>query len=272
MNDNDDFNGLTPEEKLQKENELLKLKLQSEFGMEKMDSSLDKETENKWLNDVYNFEKQFAENKRCKVYNFINRPKFRRVDELTKEEISKELEKLTEIMQTNGIELSTICDYEDEIIYRFITEELFNQETDDVHVQGMMNCFIYEEFHPNHDYDIREHCNEFVECLISKKWDEFMNNILLASIVSYNDNNYNQKAFPAIIEAFQSEYKKMKLLKWDIHSVSFDLKTEKAVLQGSIKYKLVQSSQIFQGKVNMELKLEYDYWSISKVVLPGFSN
>jgi len=91
MNDNDDFNGLTPEEKLQKENELLKLKLQSEFGMEKMDSSLDKETENKWLNDVYNFEKQFAENKQCKVYDFINRPKFRRVDELTKEEISKEL-------------------------------------------------------------------------------------------------------------------------------------------------------------------------------------
>ena len=176
MNDNDDFENLTPEEKLQKENELLKLKLQSEFGMEKMDSSLDKETENKWLNDVYNFEKQFAENKQCKVYDFINRPKFRRVDELTKEEISKELEKLTEIMRTNGIELSTICDYEDEIIYRFITEELFNQETDDVHVHGMMNCFIYEEFHPNHDYDIREHCNEFVECLISKKWDEFSYN------------------------------------------------------------------------------------------------
>ena len=39
--------------------------------------------------------------------------------------------------------------------YRFITEELFEHEMDDVHVKGMFTHFTYEEFHPNHDYDLR---------------------------------------------------------------------------------------------------------------------
>ncbi len=271
MADKDDFHELPPGEKLKAGNELLKLKLQAEFGMGKLDSSLNAAAENEWLNYIYGFEKQFAENKQCKVYDFIGCPEFRKGDELSKKEISKALERLTEIMKSNGIELSTICDYEDEVIYRFITEELFEHEMDDMRIPGMMHCFTYEEFHPNHDYDIREHSNEFIKLLISKKWDDFMNNILLAKTVSYNDNQYDKKTFPKIIEAFQTEHQKMKLLKWKINSVNFDLKTGTAWLKGYIHYKTVKAECIFGGEVQLELTMEYDYWSINKVVVPGFS-
>ncbi len=271
MNENDELKDLTPDEKLQAENELLKIKLQAEFGMKEMGSSLGKEVENEWLNYIYNFEKQFSEGKRCKVYDLLNRPEFRKADELTKEEITTELQRIEEIMLSKGIELGTICDYEDELIYRFITEELFEHETNDMQVPGMMSCFTYEEFHPNHQYDICEHADEFIEILISKKWDSYMGGILLSASVSFNDTIYTKETFQEIIEAFQANHKKLKLGKWKTELVLFDLKTETGFLEGDIKYKSITTSEVFEGEVYLEFILEYDYWSISKVVVPGFS-
>src|ERR1017187_2581601 len=268
MKDNDEFKNMTDEEKLHAENELLKLKLQAEFGMENMDSSLNSGMENEWLKNIYNFEKQYSENKRIKIFDFIGRPAFRKVEDMNKKEISQELQRITELMQSNGIELGIICNYDDEVIYNFITKELFEKETDDIRIPGMMNCFTYEDFYPNHDYDIREHANEFIKFLIEKKWDEFMNNTLLASSITYNDNKYEQKLFSEIIFSFQNENKKMKLLQWEIQSVTFDLEAGAGFLNGFIKYKSINSKQIFQGNVESKLKLEYDFWSISKVVLP----
>ncbi len=45
------------------ENDLIKSKLTEEFGMKDMQSGLDPESENEWLNYIYEWEKQFAEKK-----------------------------------------------------------------------------------------------------------------------------------------------------------------------------------------------------------------
>ncbi len=271
MEEKDDFKNLPPEEKLRAENELLKLKLQAEFGMEKMKNPLDDKMQNDWLNYIYNFEKQHAENKLVKLYDFIGKPPFKKADELTEEELTQELDTMIEVLQKNGINLDTICEYDEEVIYKFITEELFEHEMDDMRIEGMMHCFIYEEFHPNHDYDIRARADEFIESLITKKWDHFMNSVILASEVYYNENLYDQEQFKPIIEAFQNEHSKLELHKWEINSASFDMETETATLEGKIKYESKTTSQIFEGNVNLEMKLEYDCWSVSRVVIPGFS-
>jgi hypothetical protein len=41
-------------------------------------------------------------------------------------------------------------------LYRFIAEELFFHEMNNVRVKGMVTCFIYEEFHPNAKLDIED--------------------------------------------------------------------------------------------------------------------
>jgi len=43
--------------------------------------------------------------------------------------------------------------YAPSVIYKFITEELFDHEMDDIMLPGFVHHFIYEEFHPNHEYD-----------------------------------------------------------------------------------------------------------------------
>ena len=50
---------LNPDEQVKAENEILKLKLELEYGMNQSDTSaLSAETENQWLNYIYNFEQQ----------------------------------------------------------------------------------------------------------------------------------------------------------------------------------------------------------------------
>lgn len=272
MDNQDYFINLPPEEKLRAENELLKLKLQAEFGMEQMKNPLDDKMQNDWLNYIYNFEKQFAENKQVKLYDFINKPPYKKLVELTEEELTQELDAMIEILRANGINLDTICDYDEEVIYKFITEELFEHEMDGMRIEGMMHCFTYEEFHPNHDYDIRARADEFIDSLITKKWDHFMNTVILASEVYYNENLYEQEKFKPIIEAFQNEHLKLEINNWEINSVSFNMETETATLEGKIKYESKTASQIFEGNVKLEMQLEYDCWSVSKVVIPGFSS
>ena len=52
-NENPEF---TPEEELKADNELLKIKLELEHGMQHSDSNLPPEIENQWLNNIYNYE------------------------------------------------------------------------------------------------------------------------------------------------------------------------------------------------------------------------
>ena len=159
---------LTKEDELKSEIAALKMKLGLEFGM-KMDdtSSLSPDVESQWLRNVYAFEQQFSQAKRIKVYDYIGRPVVMKYDELTPDQIRKELERVRVIMENHALELDCICQYDDAIIYKFITEELFEHEMDDMTIPGMTYHFIYEEFHPNHDYDLREHSKGLIETIFT---------------------------------------------------------------------------------------------------------
>jgi len=84
------------EEKLKAENSLLKMKLTEELGMKSSQSNLDTAVENEWLNYIYNYEKSFSDAKRITIYEFIGRPKFKKVKDLNNKEITSELNRLFE--------------------------------------------------------------------------------------------------------------------------------------------------------------------------------
>lgn len=71
MEKENDLPKLTPEEKLKFENDLLRSKLTAEFGMQKMESSLNDESENQCLKYLYNFESSYSQGERIKLYDFI---------------------------------------------------------------------------------------------------------------------------------------------------------------------------------------------------------
>jgi hypothetical protein len=64
---------------------------------------------------------------------------------LTDPEIAIELEKILQLMQSSDIALDVICDYPDEhlLINTIIVTKLFQQEIEDINIDGMVTHFIY---------------------------------------------------------------------------------------------------------------------------------
>jgi len=274
MNDHSE-NQLNPDDELKAENEVLRLKLELEHGMLHSDTStLSSETENQWLNYIYNFEKLHKEAKRVKVYDFISRPEFIRIEDLQPEEVPGALKHLLSVMEEKSVGLDCICEYEDSVIYRFITEELFAHEIDDIFLEGMMHNFIYEEFHPNHSYDLRQCTEEFIENVFQKKWNPEFHTTVLADAVSFRGNAYDNNGVSAIILSFQEAHNRFQIEKFEIEKVNFDVENGEATVLAALTYTAenTQGRESYAGNCTVSFTHQWGFWHISSFQLPGLGD
>lgn len=249
------------DEKLRFENELKKMKLSLErgatFSKPPNNEDLPPEIENEFLKNIEAFEKAFDEAKRITVYNFIGRPEYLKAEQVPDHEISQALENVMQVLDDHGIALSTLCEVDDRTLYTFITDELFLHEMDDMRIEGMVSQFIYEEFHPNHEYDIRNYCTEFIQSFLDKSSKFFTH-----SLTREAEEDQGLKHFRDAFESFSLHH-------FEISSLTFDEQNAKVVFiidySGSIENS--REVQKFSGEGNFELIYQYGYWYIHKVNL-----
>lgn len=267
---------LNRDDELHAENNLLKLKLGLEYGMEMTEvSPLSPDVENHWLKSVYAWESAYKNAKRVKLYDYIGRPAFPKWDSLTPEQVSRELERIHTIMENNSVHLSSICKYDDTTIYKFITEELFEHEMDDMRVLGMTCHFTYEEFHPNHDYEIRERAADFVRKIFRKQWNQEYDGIILSDKIFFSGATYDRKGISTIVSTFQDAHSSLRLHKFDTHDVVIEPDYVKAsvIADLSAMGKMKDGEKVrYIGACSFKLEREYDYWQISDFSIPGFGN
>jgi hypothetical protein len=153
------------EERLQAENDFLKMKLMLErdayFDMCSQ-GDVPARIENEFLKNVIEFEKQFEERRTTSIFDKIGRPdQFKPVTEIPDEQIDISWKRLDEFLNNHGIDLD-VCspNISNRELYRFTIEELFPYEVDDINIPGMIQGFIYDEFHPDHIYDNTRHAIE----------------------------------------------------------------------------------------------------------------
>ncbi|HMQ70845.1 MAG TPA: hypothetical protein PKC58_17850, partial [Ignavibacteria bacterium] len=242
------------------------------FGMKESDTSkLDPEMENQWLNSVYEFENKFKDAKRITLYEFIGKPEFRSLEneKLSEGEIAIELERIYKIMEENSIRLDAICEYEnkDELLYRFITEELFNEEIDDMRIDGMNHCFIYEEFHPNHKYDLTQDSENFLYNVFESQLEKDFYGVFISDSLKFSDQNYTKEEFIKLIRDFQNKGISFKFNSKEVKDVEFDLDKRIANVSGIINYTIY--SKNFSGNFKFDFVLDdCGYWELSKIELP----
>ena len=260
-------------DELKEENELLKLKLELEYGMTRSNTSaLQPAMENQWLNHIFNLEQQYKDARRIKVYDFIGRPAFKKMEELKSEEISNELDRMQSLMEEKGIALDCSYEYEKGVIYRFVTEELFEHEIDDVSIEGVVTHFLYEEFHPNHDQDLPRYADEFIEILFRKKWDRFDSHCFAGSI-GFKGCEYDNAGIAGIIQAFQEAHDSFSVEQFEIQDVKFDLEKEHAEVEARIRYRSQgNGNRYFEGTCKITFLFQWGYWYINGFRLPGFGD
>ena len=249
-------------EKLRMENELKKMKLMLERGAvfsESIDSNkLDPVIEDEFLRNMEEFEKSFGNAEQISVYDFIERPEYDLVDTIPDSQITDELGKFMGILNENGISLDTLCEVEDRELYRFITEELFLQEVDNVRIKGMMSCFIYEEFHPNHEHDIRETCTDGIKFFMAKETQFYTYAFDRGALLEPWFTDFNQ-AYSSF--ALHSFYIGKIRIDDDSANVSYTIDFSGTIEGTSIL-------QRFTGEGYITLNLEYQCWQIEKIHFP----
>ncbi|MBG9374759.1 hypothetical protein I5907_00805 [Panacibacter sp. DH6] len=208
----EDFENMSEEERLKAENDFLKMKLMLEKGatFEKTDPEVElpADFENKFLKNILEFEKQFDQHKTTTVFDKIGRPaQFKPVNDIPDEAIEDEWLALYNYLIEHGIEVSVnnpaVTSRE---LYRFTTEDLFEYETDDVTIPGMVSGFVYDDFYPDYEFEnSRAALEDGIKIIFSRQPVETLHGY--ANKITLNDHkDLSEEKFKLIINRFKDAF------------------------------------------------------------------
>lgn len=265
-------------EELSTENELMKLKMMAEFGGDFMGGEgLPPDVENQFLKQVMSFHKLHDNSKVTTVYKFIGEPEYNHVNDLNDKEVEKELKRLTKLMDKNYVSLSVLAETSKREVYRFITEELFKHEIEDVKVRGWVNQFIYEEFYPNPEYDVRTAVFYCLQSIFNRGhvfFDDHYSEEMKDGIgLSMEVEELREK-----IEDFWSRHHNVKLDQYDLVKVDIDKEEGVAHVVCNASYK-TQTEKGKKFKIEntvIEFNLSRSkfidsWWEINQVITDVFN-
>ncbi len=266
-------------EELRAENEVKKLKLEIQHGAEFIisPSEIPPDIEGAFLDNVLAFEKQFAERTQISLFEYVGKPNFLSADNLTIDKLKEESIRLVELLEENGIVVNVLAEYPDkmQLIYRFITEELFVELIDNMRLPGWTLNFIYEEFHPNHVYDIERRCNDFIAYIFrqeypgAERFDEF---VFESSDLILNENSPHKKKLSATLTHFFEAFPQRALLKFKLDTPEHDETI--AFVNFEVDYNAtteLKETLHFKGNGKFVLECDHAWWVIKKVDMPGLA-
>jgi hypothetical protein len=277
---NENFESSDEEENLKNENEFLKMKLMLEqgaqFGTMRTNDELPANVENEFLNYIMAYEKQAVERKMIKVFDRIQRPNhFKPINEIPGDEIENAWSNLDEYLQNYGIRLS-VCspNISTHELYRFATEELFEEEMNDMNIPGMMSCFTYDEFYPDHKYDNSRLAVEDCIGVILKKTIFTWMPMLKTENLRINDHYpLSEKEYIALINRFKEAYEDIQLQ--EMNDPVCTIEGNSCFVKGSYDVSLTLSScEKININGNWMVELEFDdfgFWEIANVQLEGIN-
>ncbi len=265
---------LNEDEKLKAENDFMKMKIMLEHGAQfhsgNTDGELPAEIESEFLKNIIEFEKQFEQHKTMSVYDKLGKPQqFKPANEIRDDEIEKAWQNLLAYMNEHGIDLSACSPkVTARELYRFTTEELFKQETDDMDMPGWTTNFIYDEFYPDHEYEnTRTAVDDCIKPILEKEPFEWMHHFGKENIRLNNHYPLMQDDFKTIINRFKDAYDEIELS--DINTDCCDMADTLCNVAGtySAKGKLENETIQWSGKwlVAFDLDEEFGYWYINNV-------
>ncbi|MBC7888559.1 MAG: hypothetical protein H7Z13_11820 [Ferruginibacter sp.] len=268
------------QENLRIENEFLKIKLKAQYGdafhMEN-GADMPPEIENQFLKSMMAFEDEYANAEYTTVYERLGQPGYKPVSEMNNEELTAAIKSFTKLMVNNDIGLD-ICDgpYPDELIYRFITEELFAIKVEKKPVAGMVSHFIYEEFHPNHKADITKRTHTFFKNWFNRHFTEYCTELSWHCITA-DGLQMTREDIISRMNVFFEAFLQFKDDGYNIDNISYELQEETqrgmGFAEGVLKYDAVmENGEIieYNGPYKLYLQLEDNWWSIFYFVMPGF--
>jgi hypothetical protein len=270
-----------PTENMKIENEFLKIKLKAQYGdgffMQEGEHAIPPELENQFLKQMMHFEENYQKAEFVPLYEKIGKPSFKKAEDLNEIELSNALMELIKTMEEHAVMLD-INDgpYPDELIYKFITEELFEQEIEKESLFGGNWHFSYEEFHPNDKAEIERNTNEFLEHWFTKEFNEYSSE-LDYYFTTPDGKELDREAFFKKINMFFDSFVAFKNESFTIDKIDYKLfntESGEGLVEGNLQYDAeMENAEIinYKGSFKLHLKKEDRFWCINYFTMPGFT-
>lgn len=267
------------DENLKLENEFMKMKLMMEQGAQfgngqGSSSDLPAEVENQFLHNIIEFEKQYAKQKRIKVFDKIGRPtQFKPVKKIPSKEIENAWNELSEYLHKCNIDLG-VCSpgVSCKELYRFVVEELFEYEMDDMSVHGMTHCFIYDDFHPDHEYEnTNAAVNDCIKIMLSKNPMDWISHFRSEKIRLNKHFPITEDEVKRLVNNFKLSYEEIELK--NISHLKCTIKGSNCKISGCYELiaKTITDTMTLKDTWLVEFRFFKDlgYWYIVNVQVEG---
>ncbi len=270
-----------PMENLRMENEILRIRIKTELGGEyESDENLSPELENEFLKNILAFEHRYSKIKMVKIADLLGNPVVEKADNMDEDTVIKACHELEELLAQKNIVVEFTRPRDERFRYRFITEELFEHETDDMEVEGITKYFNYEEFYPDHeaeiaDYAIKFLADWFVRKTEAAKWymsDQFIQPDGQAFTKEEMIASFKQVF--AAYTAFEDSGYAMGEVQFDLHDGDVELNEGMGFAEGMVKYTAVLESgekKLIEGPFKFYFSRSYGRWRIFFFYLTGFN-
>ena len=171
-------------------------------------------------------------------------------------------------MLLKNIVIDSVDGIDDREMYRFITKELFLVEVDNCFPKNMIVGFIYEEFYPNDECDIKRNANVFMDNLTDKGKDH------IDMYISSGNNETKEIQIENLkrnLSLFRDAFDEIRKEKFSITSLSILGETAELIFDFELSVKPTgsKSFQHLRGLGKFSFIKEYDFWVIEEMMMEG---
>ncbi|MEX1276757.1 MAG: hypothetical protein WEE20_12545, partial [Bacteroidota bacterium] len=226
-----------------------------------------------WLNYIEEFERQFEHAGRVSLQQFLGNPTFTPLAEIPPDRLESELGNVMEFLSLHDIGVDCLAEVSNEELYRFITSELIHQEIDDIRIEGMRHCFIYEEFHPNDEYDAKQFAESFLFHLFDRHEEYAIHDVAEDEVYDPAGNRITREEMAGLIRSFHSRY--AALTNHTSACTGCSLDGEYATVSFQTEWSGLRAGSMEPASMNgvSELRMKkspYGGYDVVRVNVPGF--
>lgn len=260
---NKNKDGLTRDEELHMENQMLKMDLEQKIGKpfqlniasEDM-PEIPLAVENQFLKHMSLFENQMRTAKEVTVYELLGKPAIKPLAAIkTPKALVKQIDRLQVLLQKHHIIVDFLGQYAPEIIYAFLADELMMKQVPNVSVPGFVSHFIYEEFHPNHELNITVKVKNFMNQVFNpdSEEDALKWSLHEEESIQLNEQHLSFEEFHEVLNTYHLTHDSNLVLGFDTQLVDINNKQTEAVVAGELVFK-----NAVKGK--RKVKLPFKLW------------
>lgn len=162
--------GMTAEEELYMENQMLKMDLEHMGGNpiflndDEIMPKLPLNVENFFLRNIKYYESKIKDAELVTIYELLGKPKIKKLDEIKSEaDLLKQFLHIDGLLKQKQIVVEFFGKYSLEICYSFIVDEIMQKKVPNVIIPNVITDFIYEKFYPNHKFEINNKVDLFIQ-------------------------------------------------------------------------------------------------------------